>query len=75
MRLIDADAFNEYLKDEYHGAISDSQLYIYQILRLIDNVPTVHQANGWMSVADRLPVDNEHRSESPEGKVAFHENP
>jgi hypothetical protein len=41
MRLIDGDALNAYLQDEYHGAISDSELKVYQIMRLIDNAPTV----------------------------------
>lgn len=43
MRLIDGDAFNAYLQDEYHGAISDSELKVYQIMRLIDNAPTIDQ--------------------------------
>lgn len=41
MRLIDGDALNAYLQDEYHGAISDSELKVYQIMRLIDNAPTI----------------------------------
>lgn len=41
MRLIDGDAFNAYLQDEYHGAISDSELKVYKIMMLIDNAPTI----------------------------------
>lgn len=41
MRLIDADKFNKFLLDEYHGMISDESMKIYKILRLIDEQPTV----------------------------------
>ena len=56
MRLIDGDALNAYLQDEYHGAISDSELKVYQIMRLIDNAPTIDPVkrshwNGWTKSA------------------------
>ena len=41
MRLIDADKIQEYLLDKYHGAISDSEMKIYQLLRLLDEQPTI----------------------------------
>lgn len=41
MRLIDADAMNKYLHDEYHGAISDSELKVYRIIGIVNDAPTV----------------------------------
>lgn len=40
-RLIDAEALARHLYDEYHGAISDSTLYVYEIIRLLDAAPTI----------------------------------
>lgn len=41
-RLIDADALQKYLREEYHGMISDESMKIYEILRLIDAQPTAY---------------------------------
>jgi hypothetical protein len=40
-RLIDADALRRYLLDEYHGVISDSEIKIYQLIRLLNEQPTI----------------------------------
>lgn len=44
MRNIDADALSKKLHEDYHGAISDSSLYVYQILRILNEAPTVDAA-------------------------------
>lgn len=41
MRLIDADKMCRELCDESHGMISDESLRIYQILRRLDEQPTI----------------------------------
>jgi len=41
MRPIDGDAIEAFLRDEYHGAISDSELKVYQVINLIGNAPTI----------------------------------
>lgn len=41
-RLIDADALQKYLREEYHGMISDESMKIYEILRLIDAQKTAY---------------------------------
>ena len=40
-RLIDANALQRKLYDDYHGAISDSELKVYQVIRLLEEAPTV----------------------------------
>jgi hypothetical protein len=40
-RLIDADALNRALIEEYHGMLSDETLKIYQVIRILDECPTV----------------------------------
>ena len=42
MRLIDADALQKYLREEYHGMISDESMKIYEVLRLIDAQQTAY---------------------------------
>lgn len=44
MRLIDADAFCKALEEEYHGMISEECLHIYEILRRINEQPTIDNA-------------------------------
>jgi hypothetical protein len=41
MRLIDADSLNRALIEEYHGMLSDETLKIYQVIRILDECPTV----------------------------------
>ena len=38
-RYIDADAVIQYLYDEYHGMISDEDMKIYKIIRMLDHTP------------------------------------
>jgi len=52
MRLIDADSFNRKIEDEYHGALSDSIIHPYEVLRMIDQMPIVNQ---WISLDERFP--------------------
>ena len=40
-RLIDANKMCRELQEEFHGMISDEELKIYQILRRLDEQPTV----------------------------------
>ena len=44
-RLKDTDAINHELMDEYHGMISDSEMKIYKIIRMLDNAPTIIEAD------------------------------
>ena len=41
VRLIDANALNRALIEEYHGMLSDETLKIYQAIRILDECPTV----------------------------------
>ena len=40
-RLIDADAAIDELNDEYHGTISDESMKIYQIIKWLNELPSV----------------------------------
>ena len=40
-RLIDADDLIRDLIEEYHGMLSDEELKIYQVIRILDALPTV----------------------------------
>jgi hypothetical protein len=56
MRPIDGDAIEAFLRDEYHGAISDSELKVYQVINLIGNAPTIDMVKhgewrGWKTQA------------------------
>ena len=44
-RLIDADAKQRELADEYHGMISDESMNIYKIIQMLDEVPTIIEAD------------------------------
>jgi hypothetical protein len=44
-RLIDADAKNKELADEYHGMISDESIKIYKIIQTLDDAPTIIEAD------------------------------
>lgn len=44
-RLIDADAKNKELADEYHGMISDESIKIYKIIQMLDDAPTIIDAD------------------------------
>lgn len=44
-RLIDADAKNKELADEYHGMISDESIKIYKIIQMLDDAPTIIEAD------------------------------
>ena len=41
MKLIDADAAIDELNDEYHGTISDESMKIYQIIKWLNELPSV----------------------------------
>lgn len=41
MRLIDETALARQIESEYHGAISDSELKVYQVLQKLYDAPTV----------------------------------
>lgn len=45
-RLGDLDAMYIQLHSLYHGAISDSELYVYEALGMISNAPTIVPAEG-----------------------------
>lgn len=44
-RLIDADAKNKELADDYHGMISDESMKIYKIIQMLDDEPTIIEAD------------------------------
>lgn len=64
MRLIDADALKEELKEIYHT----EPVFIYTTVHeAIDNAPTVEQ-QGWTQCSERLPEeDGEYLVESTRG--------
>ena len=39
-RYIDADKLIQHLYNEYHGMISDEEMKIYKIIRMLDNAPS-----------------------------------
>ena len=43
--LKDTDAISHELMDEYYGMISDSEMKIYKIMRMLDNAPTIIEAD------------------------------
>lgn len=45
-RLGDLDALCHYLQDVYHGAISDSELKVYEVIGLLYDAPTIIPAEG-----------------------------
>lgn len=45
-RLGDLNAMYRQLHNLYHGAISDSELYVYEVLDMISNAPTIVPAEG-----------------------------
>ncbi len=40
-RLIDEIALSGQIQSEYHGAISDSEMKVYQVLQRLESAPTV----------------------------------
>lgn len=40
-RLIDEIALSGLIQSEYHGAISDSEMKVYQVLQRLEAAPTV----------------------------------
>jgi hypothetical protein len=40
-RAVDERALSRWLMDRYHGAISDSSVYVYEILQLLAAAPTI----------------------------------
>lgn len=39
--MIDANVLNRALTEEYHGMLSDETLKIYQVIRILDECPTL----------------------------------
>lgn len=61
MRLIDADALARKLQDEYHGAISDSELKVYQVLALLEEQPTAYDVDKVLKKLDERCRDEDRK--------------